>query len=264
MDRLWCLFGSFVLFVWVWIRWRTSEDAHTFYWRAAPRFRPLTCPRACLASSGAGAPSFFCAYDKCARMFDVAPEARAVARPKVVCPHCAKPSCARCSIPWHEMLSCAEIAAMGTGGGADASADDAYIAATSKPCPNCKFAITHWHGHACHHIMPGSGCPNCGTHFCYSCLRRGKSGGDCGCKLFCNSSDVPANLVMLPYPHDARCGCQICPDCKPDGGKCALCDGTCVVCRSEVVSGPASLAVITLEIVDSDIEMHNLPANAVI
>ena len=28
----------------------------------------------------------------------------------------------------------------------------AYIAATTKPCPNCGFPGTHYHGHACHHI----------------------------------------------------------------------------------------------------------------
>lgn len=43
---------------------------------------------------------------------------------------------------------------------------DVFIAATTKPCPNCKFSITHWHGHSCHHISPAGGCPKCKVGFC--------------------------------------------------------------------------------------------------
>lgn len=43
---------------------------------------------------------------------------------------------------------------------------DVFITATTKPCPNCKFSITHWHGHSCHHISPAGGCPKCKVGFC--------------------------------------------------------------------------------------------------
>ena len=63
---------------------------------------------------------------------------------------------------------------------------DAYINATTKACPNqaCRLRVTHYHGHACHHIMPTPfcdscqsyscghgkrGCPGCGLHYCYRC-----------------------------------------------------------------------------------------------
>jgi hypothetical protein len=110
----------------------------------------------------------------------------------------------------------------------------------SQACPNCGFRISHFHGHACHHIKPGSGCPNCGTHFCYNCLRRGTSGAACGCRLYCQNDGILAHLAAAPYPRDARCGCPICPDCRP-GAECAQCDGSCVVCRGAVPPGPKSL-----------------------
>jgi hypothetical protein len=43
---------------------------------------------------------------------------------------------------------------------------DVFIAATTKACPTCKFSITHWHGHSCHHITPAGGCPKCKVGFC--------------------------------------------------------------------------------------------------
>ena len=63
---------------------------------------------------------------------------------------------------------------------------DAFINATTKACPNqaCRLRVTHYHGHACHHIMPTPfcnscqsyscghgkrGCPGCGLHYCYRC-----------------------------------------------------------------------------------------------
>lgn len=43
-----------------------------------------------------------------------------------------------------------------------------YIQHTSKLCPNvgCGNRISHFHGHACHHISPQTdGCPACHQHF---------------------------------------------------------------------------------------------------
>jgi len=39
-----------------------------------------------------------------------------------------------------------------------------------KTCPGCGIGILRERGHHCHHIAPGTGCPSCGTHFCYACL----------------------------------------------------------------------------------------------
>ena len=54
-------------------------------------------------------------------------------------------------------------------------------------------------------------------------------------------------LVQDPYPHDSRCGCPICPDCRyqqPCGGlgySGSSCDGSCVVCTGLVPPGPLEI-----------------------
>ncbi|KAJ8614568.1 hypothetical protein CTAYLR_004077 [Chrysophaeum taylorii] len=155
--------------------------------------------------------------------------------PFVSCPWCGRQSCLRCKVPAHSLLTCKEVKT----GGPGVIATTLFVEATSKPCPQCSFRITHHHGHACHHIRPGTGCLNCGTHFCYRCLRRGTSGTSCGCRLFCQNSDIVNNIERLPYPHDRRCGCPFCADCR-EGAPCPQCTGGCVVCRGLVPPGPLS------------------------
>jgi hypothetical protein len=101
-----------------------------------------------------------------------------------------------------------------------------FINATTKKCPHCGNRLTHYHGHACHHISPQGGCPHCKHHFCYSCessedmnlLERGaahlcKCGGWSNfCKPFQSASDIALYLVTEPYPYDKRCGCPICSE----------------------------------------------------
>jgi hypothetical protein len=118
--------------------------------------------------------------------------------------------------------------------------------------------VIQYHGHQCHHISPQGGCPACHVHFCFACLateaENTEKRGDrrnCRCPLgkwstFCDHRDIKKYLVMEPYPHDSRCGCPICPDCrygKPcgprDGG--SSCDGTCVVCKGLVAPGPLEI-----------------------
>jgi hypothetical protein len=99
------------------------------------------------------------------------------------------------------------------------------------PGPACGVPVQHARGHHCHHIAPGTGCTQCGTHFCYACLRVYLPGEDrirCpnGCGVYC----------------DARCDCPDCAECKP-GRPCAACDnygvrggalsGRCWVCEPE-------------------------------
>ena len=135
-------------------------------------------------------------------------------------------------------------------------ATNELIAATTKPCPGCATPTSHYHGHACHHIGyvgGGIGCINCGTHWCFQCgVQHGTARGVAwtgpqkvwGCAhraSFCKSdSTVVDHLINDPYPHDARCGCPICPDCVPDK-PCALCNGSCVVCKGFVPPGPKEI-----------------------
>ena len=112
----------------------------------------------------------------------------------------------------------------------------AAIAATTKPCPKCGAGVSHYHGHSCHHISPSGGCPSCGQHFCYSCLGLGKH---CrSCRIYCSSNDIVANLKTgAVWPVDKRCGCPICPDCRPGRKPCVHCHGDCVVCMGVVPPG---------------------------
>ena len=90
-----------------------------------------------------------------------------------------------------------------------------------KGCLHCGYRITHYHGHACHHIRPGSGCPNCGTHLLLVPPAR-PPGTDCGCRLFCLNDAILEHLERDPYPRLAV-PCPICPDCRPRR-PCAQCD----------------------------------------
>jgi len=137
---------------------------------------------------------------------------------------------------------------------------DPFLLATTKPCPTgCGARGTHFQGHHCHHV--DSSCPTCHTHYCWSCdatkaqneeLRgaewccacKGKSWRK-GCARLCTTFDIASFLVLTPYPHDSRCGCPICPDCK-EGDPCALCgspDGNwnCAVCQGFILPGPREL-----------------------
>ena len=133
-------------------------------------------------------------------------------------------------------------------------ATDAFIQATTKACPRCSMRATHYHGHACHHISPGVGCPGCGTHYCYKCcstadenssLRGNEKSCLCGfwssfCGTFRTAKDIKDYLVCVPYPHDSRCGCAICPDCR-ENAPCSLCSGHCDVCCGNINPGPSEL-----------------------
>ena len=155
--------------------------------------------------------------------------------------------CPHCSHEW-------DLHAQSQPGYAD-RATIAYIQLTTKRCPNraCAERISHFHGHACHHISPSTnGCPRCHTHWCYVCRRIHSRGGQPGqpyqrnllCphgSSYCSNHNIAANLVQFPYPHDRRCGCTICSHCRP-GRPCEQCEGTCVVCTGLVPPGPMELS----------------------
>ena len=48
------------------------------------------------------------------------------------------------------------------------------------------------------------------------------------------------HLQLEPVPLDSRCGCVLCPDCRP-GSPCGTCYGNCVVCKDIVQPGPREL-----------------------
>ena len=132
---------------------------------------------------------------------------------------------------------------------------DPYVMATTKGCPSCGYRGSHYHGHHCHHVSStGRGCPSCHTEYCYKCLRTAaenteKNGDkemcDCGCwSNFCSElkseTDIYQYLCTDPVPHDTRCGCTLCPDCR-EKKPCPECDGDCVVCLGILNPGPLDL-----------------------
>jgi hypothetical protein len=90
-----------------------------------------------------------------------------------------------------------------------------FILATTKKCPTCQFRVTHWHGHSCHHIQPGGGCPSCRVGFCYKCLSSAKQNQSargaahlCKCggwSNFCHRENIIENLTLMPFPQDKVC-----------------------------------------------------------
>ena len=121
------------------------------------------------------------------------------------------------------------------------------IDGTSKPCPKCSILISHYHGHACHHMT----CPNCDEDYCWRCgstaeenLRDRQNRASCKCpgnfwSTFCSNEHILENIVLneFGYPIDKRCGCPICNECF-QGKICPACTGNCVVCKEIVPQGP--------------------------
>jgi len=188
----------------------------------------------------------WCVNECCAAMLNVDLTVQlACEAPRVTCPHCKTVMCPRCKIQAHAAITCQEVQAMSSPGASSSSGTKSarLISATSKACPCCGLLISHYHGHACHHIQPGRGCPNCRTHFCYACSKvYVRARPQCTCSLFCSSNFLQINIIQTPYPHDKRCGCFICPDCRP-GRRCHQCDGSCVVCKGKVPPGEMTLSV---------------------
>lgn len=110
----------------------------------------------------------------------------------------------------------------------------------ARACPNCGTYITRYHGHGCHHIAPGDGCPKCGQHFCYICVLPHGTPHNFSyhpkCKhgsSFCSTEDIVRQIIKKPFAYDKRCGCALCPMCEK-GKPCAQCGGNCVVCAGRV------------------------------
>lgn len=168
---------------------------------------------------------------------ELAPQPGAPPR-KFDCKKCSIAICNTCKRAWHPYTTDCEKANKEKRG-----LSEALINVTTKPCPKCGFRVSHWHGHSCHHISPETrGCPQCHTHWCYSCGTAGaRSPGYCDtsprCRLYCEKSNITEFLENSSgWPTDRRCGCAICPDCRPNR-PCSKCPGSCVVCRGLVPHG---------------------------
>jgi len=112
--------------------------------------------------------------------------------------------------------------------------DNSIILHTTKPCPRCRFPQSHFHGHKCHSVT----CGRCRTSRCYKCNQTSCRCGGGYCKPLQGLADITDYLVLEPYPHDKRCGCAICFDCRP-GKPCGTCEGAdCAVCRGYIQHGP--------------------------
>ena len=86
---------------------------------------------------------------------------------------------------------------------------DSFSQATTKKCPDCTFRATHYHGHKCHHVS----CVQCNQNWCYKCAKKRYGSDSCKCpgSIYCSSDNIELYLELLPFPHDTRCGCVICP-----------------------------------------------------
>jgi hypothetical protein len=163
------------------------------------------------------------------------------------CDACGTQLCCKCGVAWalgvsHSGLTCSDLALQRQAAEAQersaaaaalqpqAEGEEHALAGLSalhsiKCCPQCNEGISHYRGHACHHIQPGRGCPGCqraklpAHHWCYVCLSPWRS-PSCTCNTYC----------------DAACDCPDCPDCRP-GQPCVHCDGVRGGCR--VCSGLA-------------------------
>ena len=182
------------------------------------------------------------------------------------CKWCLTKMCRVCRdngkpIAWHINETCEEFHNVKT---LTAHADTLLINAYSKRCPKCNSNGTHFHGHHCHHISPRNsganklgGCSRCHHHYCYACAEYTINGNQiikgpparteikihnyCSKEprheLYCFRDNIENNIDKSNgWPIDRRCGCAICPYCKP-GKSCGGCGGSCVVCKGIVPPG---------------------------
>ena len=210
---------------------------------AGPRIRLVPCPdcHAPLPAPGRGAPALsFCEGRKGVS--------------------CGKAVCAACGSSWlavgdlrhdafttctafGEAIAAVEAASAAAAAASSGGASGAQITATFKQCPVCNEGITHYRGHACHHIVPGRGCPTCAsrgatTHFCYVCLGPWPCAGEHGWRC-CGQDNLlhvhwhppagPGGNGCWPYCDEA-CDCPDCPECAPNA-PCDHCSGPLSGCR---------------------------------
>lgn len=127
---------------------------------------------------------------------------------KKSCIVCGYIFCLKCLNSWHTGLSCNKSKLQN-------STSIERKSSMLKSCPKCNILTIHYKYHGCHHILPKTGCPNCGLHYCYACL----------------TPKWPCKVVTCKITCSPRCDCPLCPDCTP-GEKCTQCSG-CPNCEPE-------------------------------
>ena len=89
-----------------------------------------------------------------------------------------------------------------------------------------------------------------GTPTAFKSMRESKHRDCTHGSSFCSKTDIKKHIAPSPYPYDKRCGCPICPLCRPgnppkaDGTgsrPCEQCNGKCVVCSGLVPPGPSEI-----------------------
>ncbi len=141
-----------------------------------------------------------------------------------------------------------------------ASGNIGSLMLTFKQCPQCGTGVSHYRGHACHHIGTGMGCPGClqagfpaPLHFCYVCLgpwpciNAASNGCNTFCDPTCDCADCPDCSAGKPCPNCS--GMQVSPssvempriyrDSQSSEPYCLL-QGGCRVCSGETLRGPQS------------------------
>lgn len=196
--------------------------------------------------------TMFCSRPGCGRLNYFERSTRTGPANRQQCEHCRGDLCTKCRCVWLQGHDCVAFATAAAAHAGEDPATTAFINATSKECPNCHMRITHYHGHGCHHIATGTGCVACRQHFCYVCLAlHGTPGAYVRAPLtncphgssFCQLEGLRENLQQSDVGYgvgniwkDRRCGCVICPDCRP-GTSCGPCPGNCAVCTGLVPPG---------------------------
>jgi hypothetical protein len=121
---------------------------------------------------------------------------------------------------------------------------DEYQMLTTKICPytDCGANVSRFYEHACHHIKPTM-C-KCKRDWCFKCENIQPN---CTCRIrssMCSEGvekltreNIDEFIDMTIYPFDIRCGCPICPYCKPNS-PCSECHRDCSVCSGLLNPGP--------------------------
>ncbi|KAI4990336.1 hypothetical protein ZWY2020_038699 [Hordeum vulgare] len=120
---------------------------------------------AALCDMALGELKFYCPFKDCsALLVDDQPGDGGGDAAKVECPHCKRMFCAKCKVPWHEGVDCAEFQRLGDD---ERGREDLLLRKVAQQskwqrCPKCKIYVDRVDG--CTFIA----C-RCGHCFCYLC-----------------------------------------------------------------------------------------------
>ncbi|XP_037431095.1 probable E3 ubiquitin-protein ligase RNF144A-B [Triticum dicoccoides] len=121
---------------------------------------------AALCDMALGELKFYCPFKDCSALLvdDDPGDGDGDAAAKVECPHCKRVFCAKCKVPWHEGVECAEFQRLGDD---ERGREDLLLRKVAQQskwqrCPKCKIYVERVDG--CTFIA----C-RCGHCFCYLC-----------------------------------------------------------------------------------------------